>query len=134
MERTTTPTHDNARLQSVWTLPEELLQLAQDGGADVVIDVITVFQEDTASRLELLQAAVRKGDCAAIRAEGHALKGSSSQLGAAAMARMCFQMEQMGSSGNIGEAAGLLVQIKQNFAEVSQAMSSLNLGDGSYAG
>jgi HPt (histidine-containing phosphotransfer) domain-containing protein len=128
------PVHNNARLQSAWTLPEELQQLAQDGGADVVADVIAVFQEDSASRLERLREAVLKGDCAAIRAEGHALKGSSSQLGASTMARMCFQMEQMGTSGDIAEAAGVLAQIEQNFAEVSQAMSNVNWGEVSYGG
>jgi HPt (histidine-containing phosphotransfer) domain-containing protein len=100
----------------------------------VVADVIAVFQEDSASRLERLREAVRKGDCVAIRAEGHALKGSSSQLGASTMARMCFQMEQMGMSGDIAEAAGVLAQIEQNFAEVSQAMSNVNWGEVTYGG
>lgn len=126
--------HNNARQQSIWTLPEELRELAQEGGSDVVADVIAVFQEDSAARLVVLREAVRTGDCKAIRAEGHALKGSSSQLGASEMARMCFQMEQMGNTGNIAEAAGLLAQIEQHFAEVAQAMSNVNWGDGSYVG
>jgi two-component system, sensor histidine kinase and response regulator len=134
MERSAISTPDNARLQSVWALPEELQQLARDGGADVVVEVIEIFQEDTAARLEKLQEAIRNGNCASIRAEGHALKGSSSQLGAAAMARMCFQMEQMGSSENIAGAAALLAEIQQHFGEVNQAMSKLNLGDASYDG
>jgi len=100
----------------------------------VVADVIAVFQEDSASRLQVLREAVRNNDAKAIRAEGHALKGSSSQLGAAEMARMCFQMEQMGHSGNIADAAGLLAQIEQHFAELNQAMSNVNWGDGSYGG
>jgi len=134
MERSAISAKDTGRPQIVWTLPDELQQLALDGGADVVADVIAVFQEDTASRLEVLRNAVRNGDCTTIRAEGHAIKGSSSQLGASAMARLCFQMEQMGGSGNIAEAAGLLAQIEQQFAEVSRAMSSLDLGDAAYGG
>jgi HPt (histidine-containing phosphotransfer) domain-containing protein len=125
---------DTTGPQIVWTLPDELQQLALDGGADVVADVIAVFQEDTASRLEVLRKAIRDGNCTTIRAEGHALKGSSSQLGASAMARLCFQMEQMGGSGNVAEAAGLLAQIELHFAEVSRAMSSLDLGDAAYGG
>ena len=134
MESSAIPARDNARPQSVWTLPEELQQLAREGAADVVADVIAVFQEDTASRLEVLQEAVRNGNCTLIRAEAHALKGSSAQLGVAAMAGLCHQMEQLGSTGNAAEAAGLLAQIQQHFAEVGQAMSSLNLGDAPYVG
>lgn len=134
MESSAIPAHDNARLQSVWTLPEELQQLAREGAADVVADVIAVFQEDTASRLEVLREAVRNGNCILIRAEAHALKGSSAQLGASAMAHMCSQMEQVGTAGNVEEAAGLLAQIQQQFLEVGQAMSNLNLGDASYGG
>lgn len=120
----------DARPQSVWTLPEELQELARNGAADLIVDVIAIFQQDTASRLEMLREAVRTNNCAAIRAEGHSLKGSSSQVGASVMARMCFQMEQMGTTGNVAEADGLLAQIEQHFAEVSQAMSNLNLGNG----
>lgn len=134
MERSTIPAHDNAHLQSVWTLPEELQQLAQEGAADVVADVIAVFREDTASRLEVLREAIRNGDCISIRAEAHALKGSSAQLGASAMAHTCLQMEQVGNTRNVTEAAGLLAQIQQQFLEVGQAMSNLNLGDASYGG
>jgi HPt (histidine-containing phosphotransfer) domain-containing protein len=122
--------HANARPQSIWTLPEELQQLARDGAADLIADVIAVFQKDTASRLEVLREAVRTGNCAAIRAESHALKGSSSQLGASAMARLCFEMEQFGTTGNVAEAAGLLAHVQQHFAELGQAMSNLNLGNG----
>ena len=133
MESKAIPAQDTSS-QSAWTLPEELQQLARDGAADVVADVVAVFQEDTAERLERLRAAVHNGDCAAVKAEAHAIKGSSSQLGASAMAKMCFQMEQMGASGNISDAAGVLAQIEQHFVEVAQAMAKLDLGDGSYGG
>jgi len=129
MESSAIPARDHTQPASVWSLPEELQQLARDGAADVVADVIAVFQEDTASRLEVLGEAVRAGNCSSIRAEAHAIKGSSAQLGAAAMARLCLQMEQVGNTVNVSEAAGLLVQIQQQFAEVGQAMSRLNLGD-----
>jgi HPt (histidine-containing phosphotransfer) domain-containing protein len=134
METRAIPAHDNTRPQPVWTLPEELQQLAQDGGADVVADVIAVYQQDSAARLEVLRAAVRNKDCKAIRAEGHSLKGSSSQLGAAEMAGMCFQMEQMGQSGDIGDAESLLAQIEKHFVELNQAMSNVNWGDVTYGG
>jgi HPt (histidine-containing phosphotransfer) domain-containing protein len=84
--------------------------------------------------LEVLREAVRNGNCNSIRAEAHALKGSSSQLGASAMAGLCFQMEQLGNTQNLSEAARLLAQIEQQFAEVDQAMSDLNLGDAAYDG
>ena len=119
-----TLTAHNVRSQRIWTLPEELRQLAEDGGADLVADVIAIFQQDSASRLEVLREAIRNQDCQAIGAEGHSLKGSSSQVGAAEMARLCFQMEQLGRSENIAEAAGLLAQIEQHFTELNQAMSS----------
>ena len=129
MESGTFPAQENLAGRSVWTLPEELLQLARDGAGDVVADVIIVFQEDTASRLVNLSNAVRTNNCAQIKAEAHALKGSSSQLGVTEMARMCSEMEQLGISGNLEAAGTLLHRIELHFQEVGKAMSTLRLGD-----
>ena len=126
MEAGAVPAPGDVRQSNVWSLPDELLQLARDGAADVVADVIAVFQADSAARLANLAEAVETGNWKKIHAEAHALKGSSLQMGAEAMASVCLQMEHM-KSENISEAAQSLHRLQGLFAEVEQAMSHLNL-------
>jgi HPt (histidine-containing phosphotransfer) domain-containing protein len=126
MEAGAVPAPGDVRQSNVWSLPDELLQLARDGAADLVADVIAVYLADSATRLANLAQAVEAGNWKQIRAEGHALKGSSLQVGAEAMAGICLQLEHM-KSESIPEAAQLLHRLQGIFAEVEQAMSHLNL-------
>jgi len=126
MEARAVPAPGDVREPNVWSLPDELLQLARDGAADVVADVIAIFQVDSAARLANFATAVEAGNWKQIRSEAHALKGSSLQVGAEAMAGVCLQLEHI-KSENPSEAAQLLNRLQGQFAEVEQAMSLLNL-------
>ena len=126
MEARAVPVSGDVREPNAWSLPDELLQLARDGAADVIADVIAVFQADSAARLANLAEAVEACNWKQIRAEAHALKGSSLQVGAEAMAGVCLQLEHI-KSENPSEAAQLLHCLQAQFAEVEQAMAHLNL-------
>lgn len=126
MEAGAVPAPGDVRQSNVWSLPDELLQLARDGCADVVADVIAVFQADSATRLANLAGAIEAGNWKQLRAEAHALKGSSLQVGAEAMAAVCLQLEHF-QSENPSLAGQLLHDLQGQFAEVEMAMSQLNL-------
>lgn len=103
---------------SGWSLPEELRQIADDGAAEVLHELFAVFQQDTATRLNEIDAAIRDPNRSVIRSQAHSLKGSSAQLGAPRMAELCLRLEQLAATGSSGEMESLLGEIREAFAQV----------------
>src|SRR5438105_8497477 len=93
--------------QSIWLLPEELEQLAEQGESGLVQEVLAVFQTDTAERLTKLRNAVSSGDRTEVRNQAHAIKGSASQVGALAVAAFCQSLESKALAGPLPELRDL---------------------------
>jgi HPt (histidine-containing phosphotransfer) domain-containing protein len=104
-----------------WALPEALEQLAVCGEREIVVEVLSLFQSDTGSRLRSLRAAVEGGDRQRARAEAHSLKGSAVQVGALALGDACREMEMTAETQP--ELLPLLEEIEARFASVSKAIS-----------
>ncbi|HWD00194.1 MAG TPA: Hpt domain-containing protein [Candidatus Sulfopaludibacter sp.] len=76
-----------------WPLPEALQQLATDGGAALVIEILDLFVSDTCRRLRSLREALERGDPVRLKAQAHAVKGSAIQVGADSLAALCLELE-----------------------------------------
>ena len=63
--------------------------------------IIDILLDDLPKHLELLQAAIERGDVAAVRHEAHTMKGSSSNLGASAFAQLCALLSTHCKSGEL---------------------------------
>lgn len=74
------------------------------GGADLLRQMVTVFIDYSAERIQALQAAVAAGDLVAASAAAHALKGSSRQLGLFGMADACVAVEEASTKGDVAAA------------------------------
>ncbi len=107
-----------------WSLPEELRQLAGSGEEELVQEVLAVFQSDTADRLAKLQGALAGNDRTQVKSEAHAIKGSSGQVGAAAMAAICQSIESRALTAGSAELQDLTRQLAAAFDEVVRAMTS----------
>lgn len=119
--RTADP-HGHPELQ--WSLPQELLQLAQETGAEMILELLAIFQEDSASRLKTLRAAIEEGEPGGIRSQAHSLKGSAAQVGAMGMAESCREMEQLAQGRSKPDQLALLSEIEARFAQVCELLSS----------
>ena len=86
-----------------------------------------MFLEDTEDRLGKLREAVLKEDAEHLTYEAHALRGSSVNMGAPTMARICKELEHAGDSGNLGEAYELLGTLDQEFGRVRPALQTVLL-------
>src|ERR1035441_6494584 len=86
-------TETRSDLPAVWVIPAALRQLAECGDAELVEELIAVFQTDTAERLELMHRAVDAADYTTVRLEAHTIKGSALQVGANRLAEVCLKME-----------------------------------------
>jgi HPt (histidine-containing phosphotransfer) domain-containing protein len=107
-----------------WSLPEELRQMAEGGDSEIVVEVLTVFQSDTAKRIQALETALAGGDTAVVRTQAHSIKGSASQVGAAGLAALCQRIERTAPQGPSSELSALVGQLSPTFAEVSRAITA----------
>jgi HPt (histidine-containing phosphotransfer) domain-containing protein len=108
---------------AVWAVPATLRQLAECGDAELVEELIAMFQTDTSSRLEVLRQAVAAQDYRVISAEAHTIKGSAMQVGANRLADFCRQMEQGVRQTPPVDLAGAFHQILQSFDEVCRLIA-----------
>ena len=76
-----------------WVLPPQLVELAEFGGPEMVVEILQIFLEDTPKRMAELRAAVESGSAERIRREAHGLKGGCAQIGAHPLAMLAATLE-----------------------------------------
>ena len=76
---------------------EGLRQLARLGGRDILAELVAKFGERPL--LASLREALERGDREALKLLARQLKGSSSNLGAVRLARLCGELEEMAADG-----------------------------------
>lgn len=116
-----TETNMGVQDEMSWTLPDALQELAVGGDREIVSEVLTLFQSDTQCRLSVLRKAVESGDRKRVRLQAHSLKGSAVQVGAAAMADSCREMELTAEARP--DLLPLLEEIEARFSHVSNLIS-----------
>jgi histidine phosphotransfer protein HptB len=105
---------------AAWELPEALQHLADSGDMDAVNDIMETYMSDTAGRLLLLAEAMQKQDRTRLRAQAHAIKGSSEQVGAIEMAAFCLNIELLATEGPIPELIRLVARCEIEFERLRQ--------------
>jgi HPt (histidine-containing phosphotransfer) domain-containing protein len=116
--------HEDSTMQ--WSLPEEMVELARGAGASVIVEVLTVFEEDSQSRLDALREAVERDESDGIRSHAHSLKGSAAQVGAMAMSESCREMEQLAQDASKRARLAQLEEIESRFARVRERLSAFD--------
>jgi HPt (histidine-containing phosphotransfer) domain-containing protein len=76
-----------------WVMPDDLHHLTRTGSRSTVVELIDLFKQDVASRLQSLRDAVMSGDLAAAASQAHTIKGSAIQMGAHNLVATCRHLE-----------------------------------------
>ena len=84
--------------------------------------LVDSFERDGRQRLEALRSAVDDGDAENLRAISHSFKGSSSNVGAVAVAETCKVMESAARDGDLGQAGDLLSTLEEQFVTALDAL------------
>jgi CheY-like chemotaxis protein len=79
-------------------------EMGQDG-AEMAAELIEVFLADTPHRLTELQASLAQADADRLQKVAHSLKSAAALLGATNLSKLCQELETMGRSGVLVEAA-----------------------------
>ncbi len=80
--------------------------------------IVSVFLNSIQNRYGELQQAVNEKDADQVKKIAHMLKGSSSQIGATELARLCATVEQAGTQNNMSQIIKILPHIGQAVLDV----------------
>jgi HPt (histidine-containing phosphotransfer) domain-containing protein len=70
---------------------------------DQLLDVTKLFVEHVEERLEQLHKAVKQNDLTEVESISHSMKGSSANMGAILMSRMCNEIMKSTQTGNLSD-------------------------------
>jgi len=101
------PGEDVVDLEAVGALRDEL------AGTEVFAELVATFLEGTPTHLSLLHGAVERGQASTAAEEAHAIKGSAATMGAAAVARLAAEIEELGRAGDLAGAKPRLAALEQ---------------------
>jgi HPt (histidine-containing phosphotransfer) domain-containing protein len=114
---------DSDRPVTLDTSPlDELRAFADDGGPDLLGELIDIFLDDTPPRLKQLNEAAQASDASGVRESAHALKSACAQLGALYLSEICKQLEAMGRAGQLDGALPLAEEALFEFDHVEKAL------------
>jgi signal transduction histidine kinase/DNA-binding response OmpR family regulator/HPt (histidine-containing phosphotransfer) domain-containing protein len=104
---------------------EVLDQLREDlGGTAALREVIRSFLYQTPSVLSVLRDAVARADVPSIRRTAHMIKGTSSILGAGELSAQCAEIERVGQTGRIEDAASRMIAVEASYRTVEAALKA----------
>ena len=95
-----------------------LEDLRRLGGSELLSELSDTYARDGSTRLAQLARDLDAGDAALVARTAHALRGSSSSIGAARMAELCAQIEDAGASNNLEPVPDLLRRLESEFERV----------------
>ncbi|MDP9442241.1 MAG: response regulator, partial [Actinomycetota bacterium] len=99
-----------------------LVGMDAESGFVLLDEVVELLARDTPPRLAQIQRALDTGDARAVREAAHALRGSAATVGATAMVATSSRLEEMGRTGQLEGAPGLLAQLSDEVTRVIEAL------------
>lgn len=100
----------------------ELKELLEDGFPLLV----ERFVEDGETRIAKMDSAINSCDAETLYGEAHGLKGSSRNVGAAALAEQCAMLEHMGQQQNLADAATTFAAVQVEFARACEELKAFH--------
>jgi two-component system, sensor histidine kinase and response regulator len=103
----------------------ELLRSLDDGDGAVLGEIIGEYLNQTVQARRELIRVVRARDIPALERTAHTLKGASANVGAAALAAVCAELELQARAAQFDAADGLIERFDSEFARVRDALGML---------
>jgi HPt (histidine-containing phosphotransfer) domain-containing protein len=97
-----------------------------DGDRSLLAEITETFVEDCPQRVKELEVAVWEGNANLIRQVAHSLKGMVSCFGAHQAISLAQEMEHLGRSGQISEAAALLPRVVHELSHMIEHLKKID--------
>lgn len=104
---------------------EQLVGLAEAAGVDAVRMILEAYWQSTEELTALLKSAIDDADRDECAKAGHALKGSSANLGAALLAERAREIEDAARNGDIETARQLFSGFADDISTTKSAMDMM---------
>jgi CheY-like chemotaxis protein/HPt (histidine-containing phosphotransfer) domain-containing protein len=95
------------------------------GDLELLIELAGMFMEDYPQLLAEIEGALRNGDSDALRQSAHTLKGAVGNFSAQNAYDAAYALEQIGRSGDLGEATGAYRVLKQELERLQPMLGAL---------
>ncbi len=92
--------------------------LREAGEPDPLAELIDLFFRDTPARIEKMKDAIARSDGQALKEVAHSLKGSSNNIGARRLARLCADLERLAREGRLPESDRLFAKVTDEYERV----------------
>lgn len=102
-----------------------LREMGKALGRDVPRRILELYLGDSPNRLATLRQGLSAGDAQTIETAAHALKGSSANLGASALAELCHQLEKLSAGTVPAGTEARLAALEAEYGRVEIAMREL---------
>jgi len=107
------------------TVVEDMLGMPLVAAAEVVLELIGLYQQNAAQHYATLRAALIAKEQRAMRAAAHALAGSSANLGLTALAQQCKDLEGIAIAGVAIDVAATLSELESIYEATQAALIEL---------
>lgn len=97
-----------------------------EGDRDFLFEIIEGFKDNVTKQLAILEQAITAGDAETVRREAHSIKGGAANLTAEKLRAVAFELENIGHSGELGEAGEALARLTEEFQKLVDFVNTLN--------
>jgi HPt (histidine-containing phosphotransfer) domain-containing protein len=104
---------------------ENLRALNPGDNDEFLRELVGIYLEDTPQRIAELESGLATGDAAKFVRAAHSIKGSSANLGAAALRSVAERLEQHARKEGLGNVHGWIAQVKEEFARTEREFARL---------
>ena len=96
------------------------------GDPELYQEILDFFLEIVPQQLDDLQAVLEAGDLAAVDLQAHSMKGGAANVGAVRMTAVARELENLAKNGSLDGAAGLVAQLRTEFAALQAVVSQVD--------
>jgi HPt (histidine-containing phosphotransfer) domain-containing protein len=107
---------DSAAMERLWELV--------GGDETFLAELMDTFLEDAPRLLADMHQAVERKDAAGLCLAAHSLKSNSTDFGATALAGLARELETMGKTGALDEAAETIARAEAEYEQVKAALET----------
>jgi HPt (histidine-containing phosphotransfer) domain-containing protein len=93
------------------------------GEPNGLAELAEVFLDSARASAAAIRGGVAAGDVERVSEAAHDLAGSAATIGAATLAGVCVQIEEIGRGGDLGPAAALVDTLDRELARAAQVLA-----------
>lgn len=111
--------------QATADIDAALTALANDLGADTVLEIIDLYLGEAPRHVSDVRKAAESGDAVVLRRVAHTLKSTSATVGASALSAVCLKIEHLARDQRLNEAREFIDQLAAEEAIASDIVRML---------